>query len=308
MEQVNLNLSQTQLNKLLKGDTVQLKNSDIGQGHPITLATMNVRRLVKADNNGSGMRLTLTNAEIKANSMNGSGFNMKSVKKFGNKVGRNVKKGTEMGEKITKQADVGMRKFSNTMNKIDDVMDEFGYLEYVPVVGEAYGAVHDAVGVTADGATQARKVTKQVAKAARDVNDFVQKPSWQGAEAIARKYAPTEEQVNEMNGSGVGDQMFEALSKRMNGSGMNTGNRRYGAGSTFIGSVTGRGKMGRGMMPVGNGGAYVGHGVNRSGPQYKSHLLDNELKMDHGTFTGALDTESYSESQNGHGKCKHCGR
>jgi uncharacterized protein YoxC len=305
MEQVDLNLSQTQLNKLLKGDTVQLKNSDIGQGHPISLATMNVRRLVKADNSGSGMRLTLTNAEIKANSMNGSGFNMKSVKKFGNKVGKNVKKGTEMGEKITKQVDVGMRKTANTLNKVNDVMDEFGYLEYVPVVGEAYGAVHDAVGATADGATQARKVTKQVAKAARDVNDFAQAPSWEKAQNFATKYAPTEEQVNEMNGSGVGDQMFEALTKRMNGSGMNTGNRRYGAGSTFIGSI-GRGpaitggKLGRGMR--------TGAGVSRSGDRYKSHLLDNELKMDHGTFTGALDTESYSESQNGHGKCKHCGR
>jgi hypothetical protein len=308
MEQVDLNLSQTQLNKLLKGDTVQLKNSDIGQGHPISLATMNVRRLVKADNSGSGMRLTLTNAEIKANSMNGSGFNMKSVKKFGNKVGKNVKKGTEMGEKITKQIDVGMRKTANTLNEIDSEMDKYSYLRYTPVIGEAYGAVHDAVGASADGATQARKVTLKARKVAEDVNDFAQAPSWDKAQNFATKYAPTEEQVNEMNGSGVGDQMFEALTKRMNGSGMNTGNRRYGAGSTFIGSVTGRGKMGRGMMPVGNGGAYVGHGVSRSGDRYKSHLLDNELKMDHGTFTGALDTESYSESQNGNGKCKHCGR
>jgi hypothetical protein len=114
MEQVNLNLSQTQLNKLLKGDTVQLKNSDIGQGHPITLATMNVRRLVKADNNGSGMRLTLTNAEIKANSMNGSGFNMKSAKKFANKVGKNVKKGTQIAEDVSRKVDTTVRKVGNS--------------------------------------------------------------------------------------------------------------------------------------------------------------------------------------------------
>jgi phage gpG-like protein len=124
-------------------------------------------------------------------------------------------------------------------------MDQYDYIGYAPMgIGDAWQAAHGAVSAGAEGADQVRNVTKTVRKATKDVNEFAQKPSWEGAESIVRKYAPSEEQVNEMNGSGVGDQMFASLSKRMNGSGMNTGNnRRYGAGSSFIGSVTGRGKM-----------------------------------------------------------------
>jgi hypothetical protein len=287
METVNLNISQAQHNKLISGGTVRLKNEDIDSGSVrVSLGSRNYNKLMNAQHKGSGVQIQLTQEELKQ--VGGAGF-MKDARKFANKAGRNVKRATDVGEDVTRKLDVTMRKTANTLNKIDGVMDEYDYLRYAPVIGDAYGAVHDGVSAGAEGATQARKVTLKARKVAEDVNDFAQAPSWEKAQNMASKHLPTAEQVDQMNATTGSGLFTDAINRRV----------KDGRGA----------KGGRGLVMSRGGGLVMSRGgssVNRSGPEYHTQEWDTHLKPDHGSFHGALDNESFSASQ--FGKCKHCGR
>ena len=79
---LKLNLSDAQLHKLHKGETVQIKNNQMGTGREFKLHPENAKKIVKALKNGTGVRLSVSEAEI-----SGSGVFGKKADKWMKKKG-----------------------------------------------------------------------------------------------------------------------------------------------------------------------------------------------------------------------------
>ena len=73
----------------MKGQTVQLANEDINHGEPFHFSVRNNNKLVKALENGKGVRILLTQAELRENrKIEGAGLGsfVKKARKVGKKV------------------------------------------------------------------------------------------------------------------------------------------------------------------------------------------------------------------------------
>ena len=93
--QLKLNLSDAQLHKLHKGETVQIKNNQIGTGREFKLHPENAKKVVKALKNGTGVRLSVSEAEISGSGVFGKKadkwMEKKGIKKTVYKLGTAVK-------------------------------------------------------------------------------------------------------------------------------------------------------------------------------------------------------------------------
>ena len=120
---MSLNLSEAQIKKLMKGNTVQISNEDL-EGGSIDfgrfLKSKKVRKIAKAIRDGKGMRLDFDRDEgekvggmIDAeDEIEGGGF-FKKLKKSVKKTGNTVSKVTAPARKVVKQA----TKAGNTIEK-----------------------------------------------------------------------------------------------------------------------------------------------------------------------------------------------
>ena len=69
MENIAISVSENQLKNLLKGQSVQLKHDDVGNGMDISFGARNSSKILKAYNQGKGVRINFTKDEVKANQM-----------------------------------------------------------------------------------------------------------------------------------------------------------------------------------------------------------------------------------------------
>jgi hypothetical protein len=61
---VKLRLSKAQMQKAMRGQTVQIKHEDIGVGHDFELHPMTVKKIMTAHKKGKGVRIILSQEEI----------------------------------------------------------------------------------------------------------------------------------------------------------------------------------------------------------------------------------------------------
>ena len=182
---IRLNLSDAQYKNLLKGQTVQLANEDINHGEPFHFSVRNNNKLVKALENGKGVRISLTQAELRENRrIEGAGFG--NVMKKARNVGKKVQNVSNKVSKNVARAD-------RIVGKIDRALDrgEFIGKMSIPIVSDAYSGIHEGVNQLHNATSTARKVTKAS-------NDFVQKPSLSTLNT-ATKVAKSEYKSNSNN-------------------------------------------------------------------------------------------------------------
>lgn len=105
MQEIQLDLSRTQVNKLKKGGAVQLKASQMGCGMPLMVSAAISKRVARSMKSGKGMRLSLTDEELQGSGIfedikegfrKASKFYQKNLKPV---VGPLIKKGLQAGLK-----------------------------------------------------------------------------------------------------------------------------------------------------------------------------------------------------------------
>ena len=127
MTKVKLDLSQSQISKLRNKHPVQVRYEQIGSGVDIDFNDSNLNKLKRAFHSGKGARISLSNDEIEMS---------------GGSLGRKIRRAANKAQKHAKKA-------RNITRKIKEGMDKYEFIEDlgIPVVSDAYGAVH--AGVTA---------------------------------------------------------------------------------------------------------------------------------------------------------------
>ena len=146
MDNVLLDLSQSHINRLRKGRTIQLKHSHIGKGHKVHLHHHKVLHIRRAHRLGKGFRLDMDDGELEA-----SGF-----KHFMKKVWQGYKKHVKphVSGPIKKALKKGIELATNTfapelapvahsiaekvVDKVGDKTGAFGIKEQLKKVGRAY--------------------------------------------------------------------------------------------------------------------------------------------------------------------------
>lgn len=195
MESIQLNLSDAQMKKLLSGQDIQVKRNDIGNGTELMFGKMNANKLATSYNKGKGMRLGLTQEELKKNnSLMGSGFG--KVKKGFNKV----KKGARKASDAVAKADKHIQKADNVIQKIDRGVDRFEFLKDagIPVVSDLYGAIDAATDQAAIASGQAANASGQVQR----TNEQLRKTANNPSVSNIRKSTQEVQATNDLRGSG----------------------------------------------------------------------------------------------------------
>ena len=191
-QSIRLSLSDTQRRNLMKGLTVQVTNGSINVGEPFAFSVRNNNKLIKALENGKGVRINLTQQELKENKDKvGAGFGsvMKKARKVGNKIQKN-------SNKVTK----GIAKADKIVGKIDRALDKADFIEDmgIPIVSDAYAGIHT-------GADKLHSATSSAKRVSQAGNDFVQDPRLSKLNKATR--VANEEYENNTKGSGVNPYM-----------------------------------------------------------------------------------------------------
>ena len=90
--QFPVDLTESNVNNLLKGRPIQLNKDQLGGKHSIVVHPTTHKRLTKAKSMGKGMRLDMTPDEFKASVMHGQGFMdiLRGIKKGAEWVKNNI--------------------------------------------------------------------------------------------------------------------------------------------------------------------------------------------------------------------------
>jgi hypothetical protein len=167
MQTINLNLSKPQFGKLLNGETVQVTRKQMNHGDPVHLSTRNSSKVSKAFHNNKGTRLSLTQAEMKANSdIVGGKFNLK----------KQVRNGSNKVAKFSNKANKVIRKADGTIQKIDYIVDQgeiIGDLG-IPYVSPAYKALDMGTDALATASHATKKLSNKSNTAVQSGNNVIQ--------------------------------------------------------------------------------------------------------------------------------------
>lgn len=103
-----INLTGLQAGKLAKGGTIQLKHEHLHGPHKVHLTKTQIKRIEKAHRDGHGMRLKMSESQLRHNKQKGAGF-MDTLKKIG---------------KIAVNSDIGKSLINKGQNAIHGLIDK----------------------------------------------------------------------------------------------------------------------------------------------------------------------------------------
>jgi hypothetical protein len=164
MENVQLNLSPTQLSKLRNGHNIQIKPGQMGSGMNFRLNANNMKKLRTGYNKAKAIRMAMNDEEIE-----GSGLGKKlsrglhKATHIANKVGNIANKVNDElhNENLDRKILSTSRQIKNTINK-GSIIGDLG----IPVVSDGYNLIQQ-------GATRGDRLVKQGIKAkSKLVSDF----------------------------------------------------------------------------------------------------------------------------------------